>query len=166
MIYLGIDPGYGRCGYGLVENQPTLKVIAYGCIETLPGLSYPERYTLIRNQITGLIREHKPAAAGIEFLFFGKNVTTGMRVSECRGVLLALLFEYSLPIYEPKPQQVKSELGYGRLTKAEIQENIRLVLGLEKKPKPDDAADALAVALFVERNHRMELAIERSQVYA
>lgn len=159
MAYLGIDPGFGKCGWGIIENKDQLTCLAYGCIETPPDLAYAKRYRLIEEALTRLILQYDPIAAGVELLFFGRNSTTAMRTSEARGVILALLERYKLPVYEPTPGQVKAEIGNGRAEKKEVQENIRLILGLDRIPKPDDAADGLAVALYVERNYRVEMMV-------
>jgi len=149
MRILGIDPGYGRTGYGVIDTVGNRHVsVEYGCIETKPNTPMPDRlldiYTAVREIITRL----KPDALSIEELFFAKNVTTGLDVAQARGVVLLAAREANLPIGEYKPMQVKQSIaGYGKADKKQMQEMVRMFLNLRTIPKPDDAADALAVAI-------------------
>lgn len=152
-IALGIDPGYGRVGWGIVAGGS--RCLDYGCIETPGAMPLPARYFLIKKNLLEIIDRWGPVVAGVELLFFGRNTTTAMRVSEARGVILLTLYEAGLPIYEPTPGQVKAEVAQGDAGKGAIQENVRLILGLKKRPRPDDAADALAVALYAGREWRV-----------
>jgi crossover junction endodeoxyribonuclease RuvC len=160
-IYLGIDPGYGRVGWGVIQAGSNLKCLGYGCIETTTGAALQERYFQIEKKIKKVIEDFRPMAAGVELLYWGRNVSTGMRVSEARGVILLTLYRAGLDILEPTPNQVKAEVSSGKAGKKEIQRMTKVLLGLRKLPRPDDAADALAVALFVESQSRLHnLAID------
>jgi len=146
---LGIDPGYGRIGYGVIEgSRSSWAHVAHGCIETDQSALFPERLKELKHDLLQLITQYNPDYAGIEELFFAKNVTTGMKVSEARGVIQLILHEAGIPLIDVTPLQMKQAIvGYGRAEKAQLQEMIRIQLLLTKKPTPDDAADALGVAL-------------------
>lgn len=146
---LGIDPGYGRIGYGVIEGfGSSWTHVAHGCIETDLETIFPERLKKIKKDLCQIISLFKPDSAGIEELFFVKNVTTGMKVSEARGVIQLTLHEAGIPIICVTPLQMKQTIvGYGRAEKAQLQEMVSIQLYLKKKPTPDDAADALGVAL-------------------
>ncbi|HEU4963358.1 MAG TPA: crossover junction endodeoxyribonuclease RuvC [Bacilli bacterium] len=149
MRIIGIDPGYGRTGYGVVDMIGNrIKSVEYGCIETKPHTPIPDRLLDIYGAIKTVIATHKPDAMAVEQLFFSKNITTGIDVAQARGVVLLAAREAGLPVGEYTPMQVKQSLaGYGKADKKQIQEMVRMFLGLEKIPRPDDAADALAVAI-------------------
>lgn len=148
MKILGIDPGSGIIGFGLVERFSKPKLLDAGVIRTRIGDDPATRLVELYESLKELISEFKPDVAAVEKLFFAQNVTTAMNVSQARGVILLALAEAGLPIAEYTPLQIKMAMtGYGRATKAQIQEMVRVQLGLKKKPSPDDAADALAVAL-------------------
>lgn len=150
MLSLGIDPGTAIVGYGLVRelSDGALQPVSYGVITTPAHTPMWERLETIYDELSAIIREHQPDSAGVEVLFFGKNVTTGITVAQARGVILLALQQARLPITEIKPSEVKMSLtGYGNADKRQMQEMTRMMLGLEKIPKPDDAADALAVAI-------------------
>jgi len=149
VIVLGIDPGTARTGYGLVERQGSaLRLIDYGCLETLPTQELPRRLLEIHRAVTELIITHKPAQLGVERLFFNKNVQTAFAVGQARGVVLLAAAEHGLPVFEYGPHEVKVAVtGYGRADKSQVQRMVQMVLGMSVLPKPDDAADALAVAI-------------------
>jgi crossover junction endodeoxyribonuclease RuvC len=148
MKILGIDPGSGIIGFGLVEKTLKNKLIDAGVIRTTIGDQDAERLVELYQSMKEIIAELKPDVASVEKLFFAQNVTTAMKVSQARGVILLALAEAQIPIYEYTPLQIKMAMtGYGRATKAQIQEMVRVQLGLKTKPKPDDCADALACAL-------------------
>ncbi len=150
MITLGIDPGTATVGYGVVEEDRdgTLQAIAYGVITTPPSLPMPERLKMIYDGITTLAEKYQPDRAGVEELFFAKNVTTAITVAQGRGVILLALTNVGIPIWEYKPNNVKQSIsGYGGAKKPQVQEMVRILLGLESIPRPDDAADALAIAI-------------------
>lgn len=150
MRSLGIDPGTATIGYGLVEelSDGSLCAVDFGVISTPPNIPMPERLRMIYDGLTTLVAEHQPERAGVEDLFFAKNVTTAITVAQGRGVILLALTMANIPIVEYKPNVVKQSVaGYGGAKKAQMQEMVRLLLNLDTIPKPDDAADALAVAI-------------------
>ena len=151
MIVLGIDPGTAATGYGVVERTGSkLRVIDYGCLETLSTQALPARLLEIHRAVTELIITHKPAHVGVERLFFNRNVQTAFAVGQARGVVLLAAAEHGLPVFEYGPHEVKLAVtGYGRADKMQVQRMVQMVLGMAKLPKPDDAADALAVAICV-----------------
>ena len=151
MIVLGIDPGTAATGYGIVERTGSkLRVIDYGCLETLSTQALPARLLEIHRAVTELIITHKPAYVGVERLFFNRNVQTAFAVGQARGVVLLAAAEHGLPVFEYGPHEVKLAVtGYGRADKMQVQRMVQMVLGMAKLPKPDDAADALAVAICV-----------------
>jgi len=149
VIVLGIDPGTARLGYGLVERQGSdLTMLDYGCLETVNDRPLEQRLLLIHEGLTGLIETHRPAAVGVERLFFNKNAQTAMAVGQARGVVLLAAAEHGLPVFEYGPHEVKLAVtGYGRAPKDQVQRMVQLVLSMTDVPRPDDAADALAVAV-------------------
>lgn len=148
MRILGIDPGSGIIGFGLVQKSSKPKMLDAGVIRTTIGHSDSDRLVELYESMKELIAELNPDVAAVEKLFFVQNVTTGMKVSQARGVILLAIAESKVPIYEYSPNEIKMAMtGYGHSRKAQIQEMVRVQLGLKKKPSPDDAADALAVAL-------------------
>jgi crossover junction endodeoxyribonuclease RuvC len=159
MLMLGIDPGTATTGYGLVredENGDAV-MVAYGAILTKPKTPMPQRLQEIYYEMTALIAKYKPDAAAIEEMFFGKNVTAAITVAQGRGVALLAMQEAKLPIYEYKPAEIKQSIaGYGNAHKPQMQEMVKTLLNLETIPKPDDAADALAIALTALQASRWE----------
>ena len=149
MRILGIDPGYGITGIGLIEaNRNQFQFLRCGTITTPPNTEFSWRLEVIYNDMTELLRVSQPDVVAIEELFFGQNVTTGINVAQSRGVILLAIRQAGLPVYPYKPMQVKqSVVGYGNATKHQVQDMTRRILRLEKMPKPDDAADAIAIAL-------------------
>ena len=156
MIVLGIDPGTAATGYGIVERTGSkLRVIDYGCLETLSTQSAPVRLLEIHRGISELIAEHSPTCVGVERLFFNRNVQTAFAVGQARGVVLLAAAEAGLPVFEFGPHEVKLAVtGYGRAAKDQVQRMVQVMLGLSTLPRPDDAADALAVAICVAHGHR------------
>lgn len=147
---LGIDPGFGRVGYGIIEQTSgnNWRAVSYGCISTDPKESFVERLKDIHGELLNLIKEYKPTMMAVEELFFAKNVTTAMQVAQARGVIILTGVENKLPIQEFTPQEVKQGItGSGRAEKSQMQKVVAMILGLKEKIKSDDAADALAVAL-------------------
>ncbi len=149
MIILGIDPGYGIVGFGVIEKRASgLRTVAYGVIETPKVSRFPVRLKFIGEKIRELISHYKPDAIAVEELFFQNNQKTAIMVAEARGVVLYEAECSGIPLYEYTPMQIKQAVtGYGRADKMQIQQMVKLLLGLEKIPRPDDAADALAVAV-------------------
>lgn len=149
MIILGIDPGLAIVGYGVIDSQKGVnKVIDYGVINTPKEDSVPIRLTKIYEGMLGLIEKFKPDCISIEELFFNTNTTTGINVAQARGVILLACTQQALKMYEYTPLQIKQALtGYGKAEKKQIQYMVARLLNLKAVPKPDDAADGLAVAL-------------------
>ena len=149
MIILGIDPGYAIVGYGVIYYQSgRFRVLEYGAITTPAGMPLPKRLHKIYDGMEELIRKYKPDALSIEQLFFNTNSTTAIGVAEARGCILLSADMNNLPIFEYTPLQVKQAVtGYGRAEKRQIMQMTTTLLGLTEIPKPDDAADALAVAV-------------------
>ncbi len=149
MRILGIDPGYGITGFGLIEAQRSqYRLLNCGAITTPPNTDFSWRLGVIYNDMTELLRVAQPEAVAIEELFFGHNVTTGIGVAQSRGVILLAIHQAGLPVFEYKPMQVKqSVVGYGNATKHQVQDMTKRLLNLSAMPKPDDAADAIAIAL-------------------
>jgi crossover junction endodeoxyribonuclease RuvC len=149
MIVLGIDPGTAITGYGVVDFKPSkMEAIRFGVIRTSPETVTPERLKSIYCEMNALINTYNPACMAVEQLFFNKNVTTALAVGQARGVILLAAAQRGIPVAEYTPLQVKQAVvGYGRAEKRQIQEMVRILLKLESLPKPDDAADALAIAI-------------------
>lgn len=150
MRIIGIDPGTGILGFGIIEHangkQPTM--VDAGVIRTPSEHSDSQRLLTIYDDLSTIIRDTKPEAMAVEKLFFAQNVTTAMTVSQARGVVLLCGEQKKLPVFEYTPLQIKQALtGYGRAEKSQIQEMVRTILGLKDIPKPDDCADALACAI-------------------
>lgn len=149
MVVLGIDPGYAIVGYGVVGyNANRFSVIEYGAVTTEAGVKFSTRLTKIYRDICDIIQRTKPDAMSIEKLFFNTNTTTAIDVAQARGVILLAASLNNIPIFEYTPLQVKSAVtGYGRAEKKQVMDMIKNILSLEKIPKPDDTADALALAV-------------------
>jgi len=150
MIVLGIDPGTATTGYGLVTETPdgNLKVIDFGVILTPAEMPMPERLLILHKRLNEIILLHQPDAGAVEKLFFQRNVTTAISVGQARGIVLLALAEAGKPVAEYTPLQVKQAVcGYGGADKHQVQEMVRALLGLAEIPRPDDAADALAIAI-------------------
>lgn len=155
MRILGIDPGFATIGFGLVSSdRGSHQLLQYGAITTPPGLDFPTRLVMIYDDMTELVAALKPEAAAVEELFWGHNVTTGIQVSHGRGVILLALAKANVPIYEYTPMQVKQAVvGYGKAEKRQVMDMTRRLLKMREIPRPDDAADALALALCHGRTH-------------
>ncbi len=149
MRTIGIDPGTASLGWGVLdEHNGQLKSVAYGVLKTPAGDPPAHRLLTLYDQLQSLLLTHQPDNAAVEELFFSRNVTTALAVGQARGVILLTLAQAGLPIAEYKPLEVKQAVvGYGGADKRQMQEMVRLTLALEKIPRPDDAADALAVAI-------------------
>ena len=149
MRILGIDPGYGITGFGVVDaDRGQQALVTCGAITTPAGMDFSARLEIIYNDMTELLRSTKPDAVAIEELFFGQNVTTGIGVAQSRGVILLAIRQAGLEVTSYKPMQVKQAVvGYGNATKHQVQEMTKRLLHLSAMPKPDDAADAIAIAL-------------------
>jgi len=154
MIILGIDPGTATTGFGVIKkSKEKIKVLDYGCIETLPGICDGDRLKIISNKLNKLIKEYQPKMMAVETLFFFKNLKTVMPVSKAKGVILLTAAKKNIPVFEFTPLQVKMTIAnYGRAEKKQVQRMIQTMLCLEEKPeqkdrRKDDATDALGVAL-------------------
>lgn len=148
MRILGIDPGTGLLGFGVIETGRKPKLIDAGVIRTKVHQPEPERLQIIFDGLHEIIKANQPQMVSVEKLFFARNVTTAMSVAQARGVVLLVARQHGLPIFEYTPMQIKQSLtGYGKADKKQMQEMVRLLLNLKEIPKPDDAADALAAAL-------------------
>ena len=156
MKILGIDPGTAMLGYGIVERTgPRLRAIDYGVISTSADLTLPERLEAIHLALTDLIELHQPTIMGVERLFFTKNVQTAFAVGQARGVVLLAAAQHDLEIREATPNEVKvATAGHGSAAKEQVQRMVQAILGLPEIPEPDDAADALAIAICVANRER------------
>ena len=155
MRILGIDPGYGITGFGLIESERgQSRLLSCGVITTPAGMDFSARMEIIYEDMKKLLETAKPDAVAIEELFFGQNVTTGIGVAQSRGVILLAVRQAGLEITSYKPMQVKQALvGYGNATKHQMMDMTKRLLKLNAMPKPDDAADAIAIALCHARSH-------------
>lgn len=159
MLVLGIDPGTATTGVGLVreEEDGAIVMVHYGAVLTPAGMPMPKRLQKLYNDLTDLIAQYKPDEAAIEEMFFGKNITAAITVAQGRGVALLAMQNANLLIREYKPAEIKQAIaGYGNAPKPQMQEMVRSLLNLETVPKPDDAADALAIALTSLQSSRWE----------
>lgn len=148
MVILGIDPGYGIVGFGIIDTNKPNMVVDYGVITTPKEDRMPVRLQTIDSSLKYLLEKYKPDAVAVEELFYFKNQTTVIPVAQARGVILLACQKYCGNIYEYTPLQIKQALtGNGRAEKAQVQYMVKAILGLNAVPKPDDAADALAVAI-------------------
>lgn len=149
MIILGIDPGIAIVGYAAISLKDNkLLVLDYGCIKTSKKQVFSQRLYQIYHELRILIKKYKPDQVAVENIYFAKNVKTAMRVSEARGVAVLAAAKSKIKVLEFTPLQIKQALtGYGRASKGQIQEMVKTMLGLKKIPKPDDVADALAIAI-------------------
>ena len=158
-LALGIDPGTATTGYGLVrlERDGELISVKYGVILTPKDASAPARLEMIYDGMNDLLKEYKPETAAVEKLFFARNVTTGIAVGQARGVVMLALQKAGIEAFEYTPKEVKNAVaGYGGADKRQVQEMVRALLQLDSIPKPDDAADALAVAITHLNTRRYE----------
>jgi crossover junction endodeoxyribonuclease RuvC len=159
VIILGIDPGTAAVGYGIIERTGgTLRPIDYGCFETSADMPLPDRLLAIHGCVTELLELHTPDLIGVERLFFSRNVQTALAVGQARGVVLLAAAAHGVPVREATPNEVKVAVaGDGRAEKDAVQRMVKLVLGLSELPRPDDAADALALAMCVANRERAGL---------
>ena len=157
MRILGIDPGFGIIGVGVIDKENSgLSVIDYGVITTPKEMPFNERLRVIYDSMNALLDRYKPDEVSIEELYFNKNITTGIKVAEARGIILLTFQQHKLPIFEYTPQDIKLALtGQGRATKHQMQFMVKTLLRLTKIPRPDDAADAVAVALCHSQTNQM-----------
>lgn len=149
MLVLGIDPGYAILGYGVIDQQgASIRVVDYGVVETKAGTPFPQRLERLYDGTQALIERYAPEQVAFEELFFYRNVTTAIQVGAGRGVVMLAAQQSRLPLYEYTPMQIKLAVtGNGHADKQQVQQMVRVLLRLQETPKPDDAADALAVAI-------------------
>ena len=161
MIILGLDPGTARMGWGVVDTGENHRVdkavcLGYGCITTDKSMTDSQRLVAVANGLEGVLDTYKPKTVSVERLFFSRNQKTVMTVSQARGVLLYVIERQGYPLMEFTPQEVKLALtGYGKAEKAQIQNMVQLLLKLPQLPQPDDAADAVAIALTAAQTIRL-----------
>ncbi len=149
-LVLGIDPGTATTGYGLVRDRMdgSLESVAYGTIQTPAGVAAHRRLSLLFHQINEVLLLHRPDSCAVEKLFFQRNISTAIAVGQARGVLMLAISEAGLDMAEYTPNEIKQAVaGYGSAGKKQVQEMVRVLLALPENPKPDDAADALAIAI-------------------
>ena len=160
MIILGIDPGYATTGFGVVESgRGLLQLVNYGTITTPAGLAFPKRLKMLYDDMNELLGAVRPDAVAVEELFFGHNVTTGIGVSHGRGVILLAVEQFGAPLFEYTPNEVKQAVvGYGGAEKRQVMDMTRRLLKMEHIARPDDAADAIAIALCHARSATSMLA--------
>ena len=149
MRILGIDPGFAIVGYGVVDYESAkFKTVDYGKITTAAGEKFPDRLSVVYEGVKQIIEAFNPDVLAIEELFFNTNTTTAIDVAQARGVIVLSAVRHGVEVFEYTPLQVKQAVtGYGRAEKKQIQEMTRIMLGLQSVPKPDDTADALALAI-------------------
>lgn len=160
MLVLGIDPGTATTGYGLVrENQRgELQLVEYGTVLTPAGLEPEKRLLTLHQRLSEIILLHRPDCGAVEKLFFSRNVTTAIAVGQARGVALLCLAENGMPVAEYTPMQVKQAVsGYGGADKKQVQIMVQVILNMDELPRPDDAADALAIAITHLHSYRWEM---------
>jgi len=168
MRVLGIDPGLALAGYGIVEGDAQrMQAIHYGSIETKSSLTLPQRLTILYRAVTELIEEYNPQELAVEELFFNRNVTTAFTVGQARGVFLLAAEQQGLVYHQYAPSQVKSAVtGYGRADKPQVQQMVKVLLNLPAIPKPDDTADALAIAICHLQSSRLRNVISGGNGHA
>ena len=159
MLVIGIDPGTATTGYGLVKENldGSLTVMDFGVMLTAPEMNMPERLLLLHQKLTDLLLLHRPVSGAVEKLFFHRNVTNAISVGQARGVVLLALAQAGVNVVEYTPLQVKQAVvGYGGADKNQVQQMVRAILGMPDIPRPDDAADALAIAICHLHSARMQ----------
>lgn len=164
MVILGIDPGFAIVGFGVIRSeQGKMSMVQCGAITTPAGMPLPARLKLIADDMEEVLVTFKPDAMAVEELFFSNNVTTGIGVAQARGVILLAAERQGVPIFEYSPSEVKlAVVGYGRAEKRQVMDMTKRLLNLKAVPKPDDAADAVAVALCHARSYTSRLLVDKS----
>lgn len=156
MIIMGVDPGFAIMGYGIIDYYGNhFEVLDYGTVTTTADLPLARRLLLLEEGLTGLLQQYRPEVVAVEDLFFNNNAKTALKVGQGRGVALLCAARFNIPIFEYTPLQVKQGVtGYGRADKKQVQQMVKVLLSLSIIPKPDDAADALAVAICHAHTYR------------
>ena len=159
---LGVDPGFGRCGWGVLDQIGNrLNMEGCGNIETPPKQPFPERLASLHQQLKKIIKKYSPDESAVEELFFSKNVKTAIDVGQARGVIVLTCAQEKLSIAEYKPAEIKMAVaGYGSADKVQIQRMVKILLGLTSTPKPDDVADALAVAICHAHSRQLQILVK------
>lgn len=162
-IILGIDPGFGRTGWGVISSDGNrLKMIDYGCFETNSKEEFSWRLKFLNQELKKIIKKYKPELVAVEELFIHKNLKTAINVGQARGVILLTIILAKLPLLELTPLQVKQGIcAYGKADKKQIQQMVKILLNLNKVPQPDDAADALAVAICASNAQKLTQIYEK-----
>ncbi len=157
LTVIGVDPGTALLGFGIIEDSDPPQPLGYGVVMTQPDRPMGERLLQLYTELGALLDRFRPTVVALEQLFFARNVTTALAVGQARGIVLLVSAQRGIPVVEYKPAEVKQAVaGYGRATKAQMQEMVRLLLDLPAPPQPDDAADALAIALCHLQHARFE----------
>ncbi len=166
MIVLGIDPGTAALGYGIVETtRGRLREVDHGCLVTSPDDGLPARLLAIHGLVSDLLALHTPAVIAVERLFFSRNVQTAMGVGQARGVVLLAAAQHGVAVREATPNEVKSAIaGYGAADKKQVQRMVQMVLGMAALPRPDDAADALAIAVWAANTETSRVGVASAAV--
>ncbi|MEW6621753.1 MAG: crossover junction endodeoxyribonuclease RuvC [Bacillota bacterium] len=166
MIILGVDPGTAITGYGIIKNEGNrFRCLGHGVISTNPELDMAASLNSIHLKLSAIIEEYQPAHMAVEQLFFCKNTKTALSIGQARGVILLTGMQKSLTIAEYTPLQVKqSVVGYGRAEKSQVQKMVTYILGLNSMPHPDDAADALAIAICHAHSHKLKTLIAGNRI--
>ncbi|MDI6783100.1 MAG: crossover junction endodeoxyribonuclease RuvC [bacterium] len=166
MRILGIDPGFARLGFGVIEQQNNqIRMVDFGCIQTTAQRSFPQRLYQIHQELTDILVKYSPDVVVVEELFFSKNVKTAIQVGQVRGVVILTAVQNGIEVKEYTPLQVKlSVVGYGRATKDQIQKMVKGLLRLPQIPKPDDAADALAVAICYAHSRKYDELVKAATI--
>lgn len=167
MRILGLDPGTATIGFGIIQTgRQKHKLLDYGCIRTAAGIPFADRLRQIYEDLQSIVKEWKPEAVAIEEIFFSKNVKTAMQVAQARGAIIQQLALGPHQIAEYKPQQVKEAVcGYGKAEKRQVQKMVQLILEMDEIPHPDDAADALALAICHANSLHMQTLVAQSSSY-
>nr|WP_075573589.1 crossover junction endodeoxyribonuclease RuvC [Ezakiella massiliensis] len=149
MRILGLDPGLAILGFGIIDEEGNkLKLVDYGIINSEPDITFPERLKLLYDDLDFLINRYKPDIVAVEELFYNRNATTAIKVAQARGIQVLCCQQHDLPLYEFTPLQVKQTItGYGRADKKQVQLMVKNLLNMDHMPQPDDAADAIAIAI-------------------
>jgi len=156
VIVLGIDPGTAALGYGIIERNGGLRAVDFGCLETSPDRPLPERLLTIHRFLVDLIELHRPDLMAVERLFFSRNAQTAFAVGQALGVVLLAAAQAEVPVREATPNEVKTGVaGYGAADKEQVGRMVQVILGMPSPPRPDDAADALAVAIWAANRERV-----------